>query len=68
MAMTFRFLCSYANWFIHEEQRTDTNNVKENINHEENTSVPISNFNKSEKLSDSKLNLHYNIQIHKRKK
>lgn len=29
MAMTFRSLCSYADWSIHEEQRIDTNNIKE---------------------------------------
>ena len=27
MAMTFRSLCSYADWSIHEEQRIDTNNI-----------------------------------------
>lgn len=64
MAMTFRSLCSYADWSIHEEKRTDTNNVKENINHDENMSVLISNIGKAEKLNDSKMNLHYNIQIH----
>lgn len=64
MAMTFRSLCSYADWSIHEEQRTDTNNVKENIKYDENTSVPISNISKAEKSNDSKMNLHYNIQIH----
>lgn len=64
MAMTFRSLCSYADWSIHEGQRTDINNINENINNEENTSVPISNISKAEKIDDLKMNLHYNIQIH----
>lgn len=58
MAMTFRSLCSYADWTIHEEQKVDTNDVKENM------SVPISNIDETEKLNNSKMNLHYNIQIH----
>ena len=59
MAMTFRSLCSYADWSIHEEQRIDTNNIKENINYEENTSMPVSDISKAEKLNDSRMNLHY---------
>lgn len=64
MAMTFRSLCSYADWSIHEGQRNDTNNIKEDINSEENTSTSINNSSKIEKPNGSKMDLHYNLQIH----
>ncbi len=64
MAMTFRSLCSYADWSIHEGQGNDTNNIKEDINSEENTSTSINNSNKIEKPNGSKMDLHYNLQIH----
>lgn len=64
MAMTFRALCSYADWANHDEQRIYTNTTKENRNNEEEASVSSNETSKIEKIDDAKMNLHYNIQIH----
>lgn len=64
MAMTFRALCSYADWSKHDEQGAGINTSKESVNSEEDISIPISDTSKIENTDASQMNLHYNIQIH----
>jgi len=64
MALTFRALCSYADWSNHNDPRSVINSNKEDANDAGGRLEAIRDTSKFEKETDSKMNLHYNIQIH----
>jgi len=53
MAMTFRALCSYADWSNHNERGSVINSNKENANDAEERPVPIRDTSKFEKETDT---------------
>ena len=63
MAMTFRALCSYADWTEHSTQKRVVEQ-KEDLDIKENTSSIVTRNSKSEVKTETGMNLHYNIQIH----
>ena len=64
MAMTFRALCSYADWSEHGVQKSVVESKKEDLDIKENTPSIVTNNSKNEVKTETGMNLHYNIQIH----
>lgn len=64
MAMTFRALCSYADWTSHSAQKSVVEHKKEDLDIKENTSSIVTSNSKNEVKTEMGMNLHYNIQIH----
>lgn len=63
MAMTFRALCSYADWTNRDSKSENVINSLENDNEKIEKISSVSN-NKNDKATTNNMNLHYNIQIH----
>lgn len=62
MAMTFRALCNYADWSKQSEFKIITNNS--DSDKEKQNIIDYSSLNNNESEKNTKMNLHYNIQIH----
>lgn len=63
MAMTFRALCSYADWTNRDSKSENVINSLENDNEKIEKISSVSN-NENDKATTNNMNLHYNIQIH----
>lgn len=63
MAMTFRALCSYADWTNRDSKSENVINSLENDNEKIEKISSVSN-NENDKTTTNNMNLHYNIQIH----
>lgn len=64
MAMTFRALCSYADWSGHGDKKSVVEHKKEDLDIKENTPSIVASNSKNEVKTETGMNLHYNIQIH----